>query len=250
MTELQDLILVAGHALFKKEIDAVPDHPENDAGWFLQPFQKGEPPFYIEHIRRGVVLLANNPAALLVFSGGHTRPEGGLRWSEARTYLEIARHFKWWVPDSATNLQRSAEAHTITEEYARDSFENVLFGICRFQQVVGRYPRNLTVVSWAFKRPRFDFHRATVRFPSGRFHFDGFNDPLIPQWQNEAGALHDFIESRYGSDGKAGAKRAARNPFDQRHDYRTCPGMSDLFDFIERPENKNGEFPGRLPWED
>ena len=250
IADLQDLILVAGHAPFKKETEAVPDHPEKDDGWFLQPFQRGEPPFYIEHIRRGVILLANNPAALLVFSGGHTRPEAGLRWSEASTYLEIAKHFKWWVPDEFASLRQTVDVHTTVESYARDSFENVLFGVCRFQQVVKRYPRNVTVVSWAFKRARFDFHRAAIRFPSGRFHFDGFNDPLIPQWQNEANALHDFIESRYGSDGKLGEKRAGRNPFNQQHDYRSCPGLAAFFDFIERPENRQKEFPGRLPWED
>src|SRR6266581_1344664 len=149
MKNFQDAIIVAGHAPFKKETEAVPEHPERDEAWFLQPFQMGEAPFYIEHIRRGVILLANNPAALLIFSGGHTRREAGLRWSEASTYLAIARHFQWWVPDESAGLRQGLEARAVVENYSRDSFENLLFGVCRFEQVVGRFPRNVTVVSWA-----------------------------------------------------------------------------------------------------
>src|ERR1039458_1717844 len=127
LVDLQDLILVAGHAVFREETQSVPDPPERDDGWYLQDFQEGEPPFYIEHIRRGVVLLANNPAALLVFSGGHTRPGLG-RWSESLTYRKIAEHFDWWVPD--IDWRKAVAAHTTEEECARDSFENLLFGVC------------------------------------------------------------------------------------------------------------------------
>ena len=48
-----------------------------------------------------------------------------------------------------------APARATTEEYARDSLENVLFAACRFQEVVGRYPKRVTVVSYDFKRRRF-----------------------------------------------------------------------------------------------
>ena len=33
----------------------------------------------------------------------------------------------------------------LTEEYARDSFENLLFSVCRFRQLTGAYPANITV---------------------------------------------------------------------------------------------------------
>ena len=77
MTKLQDLVLVAGHAAFKSSVSEVPENAEPDAYWVLQQFQIGEPPFYLEHIRRGVVLAANNPVALLVFSGGRTSASAG-----------------------------------------------------------------------------------------------------------------------------------------------------------------------------
>jgi hypothetical protein len=36
---------------------------------------------------------------------------------------------------------------TGTEEHARDSLENVLFSICRFYELTGHFPHNITVVS-------------------------------------------------------------------------------------------------------
>jgi hypothetical protein len=34
---------------------------------------------------------------------------------------------------------------TLTEEHARDSFENLLFSVCRFRELTGTYPYNITV---------------------------------------------------------------------------------------------------------
>lgn len=36
-------------------------------------------------------------------------------------------------------------SRTLTEEHARDSFENLLFSVCRFRELTGAYPRNITV---------------------------------------------------------------------------------------------------------
>lgn len=33
----------------------------------------------------------------------------------------------------------------LTEEHARDSFENLLFSVCRFRELTGTYPYNITV---------------------------------------------------------------------------------------------------------
>jgi hypothetical protein len=43
--ELTTLILVAGHAVYVADNF---EEPSSDDNWFLQSFQKGEPPFYIE----------------------------------------------------------------------------------------------------------------------------------------------------------------------------------------------------------
>lgn len=63
-SELNNLICVAAHAIYIGEDFK---EPENDENWFLQPFQKGEPPIYIEHIRRGIVLANHDPKSLLIF---------------------------------------------------------------------------------------------------------------------------------------------------------------------------------------
>ena len=251
LNNLHDLILVAGHAPFLETTEVVPIHPEQDSGWALQSFQRGEPPLYIDHIQRGVALLAANPLALLILSGGFTRREAGLRWSEGDTYAAIAKHFNWWMDHATDDQRNSLEARTAVESFSRDSFENLLFSICRFWQLVGRYPRHVSLVSWAFKRERFDFHRETIRFPAERFHFEGFNEPvgLASALQGEAVTLSDFRKNRYGSDGRLAEKRIARNPFNRRHDFRTCPGLKVFFDFLDDPMNQSLDYARMLPWE-
>lgn len=164
--QLERLVLVAGHAVYVGQ-DFL--RPEDDRNWFLQPFQRGEPPYYIEHIRAGIDLTARDSLSLLIFSGGQTRLEAGPR-SKAQSYWNLADHYRWW---SLPGVSKRAT----TEEFARDSFENLLFGICRFRECTGRYPERVTVVSWTFKEERFSLHREALRFPESRFTFHGANQP-------------------------------------------------------------------------
>lgn len=244
-----NLVLVAGHAPFKESVINVPVHPERDDDWVLQPFQRGEPPLYIEHIRRGVELARRDPASLLMFSGGYTRREAGRHWSEAATYAALARHYRWWT-QGANDPTRVSDRHG-TEDYSRDSFENLLFSLCRFQEMTGRYPDRVTVVSWAFKQPRFDFHRAAIRFPAARFHYEGCNQPLLLEaaLAGETVTFGDFKASRYGASAEMTAKRARRNPFARQHPFARCPGLENFFAFINDPANGHREFPGLLPWD-
>lgn len=41
-----------------------------------------------------------------------------------------------------------------TEEFALDSYQNLLFGIMRFKEVTGRWPAKITVVGYEMKRRR------------------------------------------------------------------------------------------------
>ncbi len=92
MRNFENLIIVAGHAAFKEGIASCPHNPGKDEHWVLQSFQHGEPPYYIEHIQKGVELLQKDPLSLLVFSGGRTRKEAG-HWSEAASYKSVAERF-------------------------------------------------------------------------------------------------------------------------------------------------------------
>lgn len=48
-----------------------------DSAWVLEPFQAGEPPLLVEHIFAAVKILAEDPDAVLVISGGQTRKAAG-----------------------------------------------------------------------------------------------------------------------------------------------------------------------------
>jgi len=162
-SHLVNLVLVAGHAVYVGQdfLD-----PEQDRHWFLQSFQRGEPPFYIEHIRAGIDVASRDPSSLLVFSGGQTRGEAGPR-SEAQSYWNLAEHFRWWSTPEISG-------GTTTEEFARDSFENLLFAICRFKE---------------------------------------WTDYLVGAKKGEAKAIAAFEKDPYGAGDDLGKKRADRNPF-------------------------------------
>ena len=233
--KLENLVLVACHAVYAADDFA---RPSDDASWSLQEFQRGEPPFYLEHVRRGVELAAEDEGALLVFSGGQTRADAGPR-SEAGGYRLLANHFGWW----GTRVRQRAT----TEEFARDSFENLLFGLCRFFELTGRAPRLVTVVGWSFKRERFGLHREAVRFPAARFSYEGMNDPadLRAAQESEAkNALEPFRQDPYGAHPPLAAKREARNPFRRSPPYETsCPALAPLL--RHRGPRLYG---GPLPW--
>lgn len=246
--KLENLVLVAGHAVYVADSF---EYPANDSSWFLQEFQKGEPPFYIEHTYHGVKLTEEDRKSLLVFSGGQTRYEAGPK-SEAQSYWVIADHFNWWWK---TNVKLRAT----TEEFARDSFENLLFGICRFYECVRRYPECITVVSWAFKEERFELHRKAIRFPKSRFIFKGVNNPvdLAGAMKGEQkNAIGPFTRDPYGTEEAPknrdpkektvclGDKRKERNPFNRQHPYEvSCPGLADLL-----RHSGSGYYDGDLPW--
>ena len=242
-----DLIIVAGHAPFHESVASVPDDPARDEAWVLQEFQRGEPPLYLEHIRHGAARLRENVDALLIFSGGFTRREAGARWSEAATYHAIARHFGWWAGAEEPGLA----ARVTEEDWSRDSFENLLFSLARFQQVTGAWPRHVTMISWAFKQARFDLHRTALRFPAARYRFDGFNAPhdLPAALAGEEKAVAEFTRNHYGSDGALARKRVERNPLERTHPFASGHDLDEFFAFINDPANAARAFPGALPWE-
>ena len=138
-------------------------------------------------------------------------------------------------------------ARTTTEEFARDSFENLLFSVCRFHEVTGHYPERITVVSLPHKRDRFvDAHRAALRYPSSRFDYVGVGPVARPEEvQFERSLIADhFQHDPYGCRGDIQKKRAARNPGRRLAPYAlSCPDLKGLLLFC-------GEhvYGGELPW--
>lgn len=231
----EHLILSPGHAIWNLRGD-----PLADSSWYLRDYQRGEPCFYLEHIRHAVKLTAADPRALLIFSGSQTFAAAGSR-SEAQGYWMLSEHFGWW---GATE----ARARAITEEFALDSFQNVLFSLCRFHEFTGAWPRRITVAGWRFKTQRFvDLHRVALRFPAERFHYAAVNDPADVDTAAlaEASNRAAFVADPYGCWGALSGKRSLRDPFRRCHGYRdSCPDLRPLLDH-RGPEL----FSGPLPWD-
>lgn len=220
-------IVVAGHAVYTGGCgpDRTPEQTQLDEHWSLQPFQKGEAPFYTDHIRHGVMLTAADPSALLIFSGGQTRAP--LVLSEAQSYHNLASVFQFWE-------QEEVRRRVTTEEFSRDSVDNLIFSIARFQEAVGKAPLHVTVVSWKFKSARFRHHAWSIRWPATRFSFAGVGVPVKADEAEraEAKTLVKFQDDVLGTDereGGLGLKKKERNPYRRQHGYaRSCPDLAGL----------------------
>lgn len=254
LRNLSHLVLVAGHAVVMA--DSLEHVLHRDSDWFLEPYQLHQdlPEALVSHIHAGVRLAAFDPTALLIFSGGQTRAAAGPR-DEGWSYYPLAEHFSWWglssqeqFPADATVAQR-----TVTEDFALDSFQNLMFSLCRFKEVVGHYPERITVVSFGFKKHRFgDLHRKALRFPSSRFSFVGIQPPPKSRFdlaRAEQGELQNsvslFEADPYGCRSQVLVqKRKDRNPFQRTNPYLlSCPEIKQLLQWCG-PDI----FPGPLPW--
>mmetsp|Transcript_1408 Transcript_1408/g.2106 ORF Transcript_1408/g.2106 Transcript_1408/m.2106 type:complete len:326 (-) Transcript_1408:378-1355(-) len=240
--ECKDLIVVAGHSVFTGA--NFEDADDFKSPWILMSYQEKQLPAFLNHIRAGVEIAANNEKALLVFSGGETRLEGGPR-SEAQSY--------WWVADAHGWFGKpsSVRDRAVTEEHARDSFENLLFSICRFKEVVGSYPETITVISFTFKKQRFEtLHREAIRWPSDKFHYVGVDvDQNHPMPQDvydgeKKNSLIPFKKDPYGCQGVLALKKSTRNPFKKQISYpKGCPDIAGLFNHCDETL-----YEGPLPW--
>ena len=162
----------------------------------------------------------------------------------------MSEGYSYWAVTSAFGFfgDEAVRARAGTEEHARDSYENLLFSICRFRQLTGRWPRNVTVVGYEFKRPRFmDLHRGAISFPRARMAYLGNAIPNEAAARaGEAVTEAEFARDPYGCGAKLAGKRAARDPFATGTTYREgCPELRALLEHCG-PRI----FLGRLPWDD
>jgi len=244
-SQLNHLIMVAGHAITISE--DLKHAASQDSTWYLLPYQRnqGIPQELAAHIRAGAAAAAADPAALLVFSGGATRRAAGPGRTEAASYWRVAERYGWWG-------HTGARARAVTEDHAADSFLNLLYSICRFREVTGRYPQKITAVSYSFKQRRFsEVHRAALRFPKEDFSFLG----VVPQstkfdlqkaTEGESqNALTPYLSDPYGCNTDAlSEKRKERNPFFRQPPYLlSCPEIAPLLQWCG-PQI----YQGYLPW--
>ena len=80
-------------------------------------------------------------------------------------------HISNLIPTTASDVPRAT-----TENYALDSYQNLIFSIARFHEYTGRWPTRITVVGYEMKRRRFtELHRAALRWPVDRFEYVGID---------------------------------------------------------------------------
>lgn len=159
----------------------------------------------------------------------------------------VAKHNNWFEGGGASLFSRIN-----TEEYARDSFENLLFSVCRFHELTDRWPKKITVIGYGFKKPRFaNLHRSAIKFPLDSFNYIGIDPP---------GDLNDVIESEtknsvvpftkdpYGCHSLLMQKKLGRNKWNRQNPYKeTCAEISGLLNWCSHEDDAK-LYPDSLPW--
>ncbi|KAL4857565.1 U2 small nuclear ribonucleoprotein B'' [Chlorella vulgaris] len=230
--QLKNLVLVACHSVYTG-LGLQEGAAEEKSSWFLLDYQKeveGQTHSFVQHIQLGVREAAADPDALLLFSGGKTRKDAGPR-AEGEGYWLVAEAAKWYGTEG---------------DRARDSFENLLFGLCRFYELSGRYPDFITVVGYDFKQRRFsDLHRAALRLPEEGFRYEGTPALNAAAVEGEEATAAAFEADPYGCGPALSAKREARDPYAEGgYTGDRCPAMAEILQHCG-PEL----FDGPLPWD-
>ncbi|KAF8348176.1 hypothetical protein F5887DRAFT_1254581 [Amanita rubescens] len=237
---LTHLIIVPGHAIWT---GTDPNLRLSEDQWLLESYQKGKGRLaaFFAHISRGAKLAVRDEHALLVFSG----PE---------SYLRLALGSNVF---GTSDAPMASYKRATTENFALDSYQNLLFSIARFHEFTGHFPRNITVVGYEFKQKRFvDLHRAAIRWPLHRFQYVGVDADDEESQSAQQGEIENgynpYSRDLYGCHSFLASKRQQRNTHSRFHPYySSSPELNALFSWC--PDAMNGGssaiFSGRLPWD-
>ncbi|TXT06119.1 hypothetical protein VHUM_03592 [Vanrija humicola] len=243
MEDVDHLIMVPGHAVWVGHDPSVAAIHDDD--WVLERYQKGgSVQTFVGHIERGAKLLKEDPHALLVFSGGATRSHTSTPLSESVSYHRLAVA-KGLLSVTEVDEKLAPAARATTEEYALDSYENLLFSMARFREVTGRWPDRVTVVGYGMKRKRFEqLHRSAIRFPAHRFNYIGIDDDGDTSEHYSGELKHayaHFLFSPSGCRPPLSLKRTDRNPYSRYPPYHaSTPELGPLLEWCP-PQTLVGE---------
>lgn len=246
---LDHLVIVPGHAIWTGHD---PKYRLNDSEWILEPYQKGKARLeaLYQHIQRGLDIAREDKHALVVFSGGQTRLQSIM--TEAQSYLRLA------LLGDPTSSSQDVSGRLTTEDFALDSFQNLLFSIARFKEFTGRYPDRVSIVGYEFKKSRFEkLHRTAIRWPETKFAYYGINPDdldhvrIASNGERENGFI-PYSKDSYGCHPPLIEKRRQRNPFRRFHSYHlSAPELNQLLDWC--PDTQDGGWTKiylePLPWD-
>ncbi|KAG8970918.1 hypothetical protein FRC05_011686 [Tulasnella sp. 425] len=233
--DVKHLIVVAGHAVWT---GSDPNARLDESNWILEDRQRG----------------GGNVAAFFrhIEEGGQTRPTSLI--TEAQSYHQLATSAR--LLNSERNHQSTLPPtlRTTSENFALDSFQNLLFSIARFHEVTGSYPTNITVIGFGMKKPRFqELHRRAIRWPEERFEYIGIDvegDTSLAYAGEAEFGYGPYSKDLYGCHDTLLAKRRRRNPFQIFHPYHSsAPELAGLLEWCPTGPQRNKVFPGPLPWD-
>lgn len=285
-----NLIIVPCHSIWKiddrLDSENYGQYPEH---WFLAPFQyEGHDHLaFIMHSLLAVEkLLDDVSGSLLLFSGSCTKADAG-QVSEAQSYLSLTRKLLTAVIDevelpvsllNSTDVHRACvriaerikaqgltvtglfTEHISTEEFALDSFDNLLYSLARFHELTSNYASSVTIVGFGFKTKRFlQCHACAIDYPLSKIEYLSYEpQPQYSEtekieayfndlnYQESKNALELFKTDWYGTKEPLLSKKIKRNPFTLSPNYR-------LPFELEQPILDDNAFfetmiQGKMPW--
>jgi hypothetical protein len=175
----KSLIACMGHAVYQTRAESAKRGDEREwVGGF-----PGEDDLYYQHVKDATDLARIGKYDCLVLSGGTTRTKAGkpkdrIGKSEAQGMLDLGLSQKpaWFVKrsDDLYYVADTANTRVLLEEYARDSFENLLFCVLAFQKEFGAWPEGAVgVVSFQFKLLRYSVAATALDLHDFAFHGSG-----------------------------------------------------------------------------
>lgn len=235
-SQAKRLVIVPGHAIY---VGTDVAQTRDDKYW-IGGFP-GEAKYYVEHDLAGIDIAGNDPKCLIIFSGGQTREAAGPR-SEAEGYWFLSDQFSW------SNFN-DLKGRALLEDFARDSFENLVFGIGAFARVTGQMPVEIIVCGWGFKEDRYRGHADTLRINPASFHYIRVNmpegnendvsTPLGGAMKGEMKTQADFAADPFGTYSTLRQKRLQRDPWlrgDNAYEFYKVATLFPLVPLLRRHE--------------
>ena len=176
---------------------------------------------YEQHLRESIKSLRDRRYDVLIISGGYTKRD--LEKSEAQGMLD-------WAQDLGLNMQG-----ILLEEYARDSFENVLFSICRFYQEYEQFPKSVGICSWKSKERRFRIIAHVLTLPNYSFLVIGDKEEVK---EREAKLLDLVIDDPFHRKPSLAYMRQKRDPWNKGNPYASVERFKDMFETLDLMEEK------------